>query len=246
MTKMKTNSVTVIVPAYNEAKHINKNVPRICDFLQQNFNDFEVLVVDDGSTDGTYSLVRNLIEKYHCVKVIKNESNRGKGYSVKQAVRNASHDYIVFTDADLSTPVEEIPKGISLFEDDADIVIGSRAHTHSNIQKRQNLVRMYMGKIFNMFVRIFLFRGIKDTQCGFKCFKRNVARKLFQMQRLDGFCFDAEILYIAKKKGFKIKELPVTWINRKNSRVSMMRDSMGMFLDILRIKRNDRKSYYDE
>ena len=242
---MINSRVSVVIPAYNESGYIEKTLLTVSDYLSKNFIDFEIIVVDDGSSDNTFSLASLASETISNLKVLKNSVNRGKGYSVKRGALSAIFDYIIFTDADLSTPIEEIEACVKHFDSGADIVIGSRALKKSRIIKRQGFLRMNMGKAFNFFIQLFLFRGIKDTQCGFKCFKKSVTRKLFRFQRLHRFCFDAEILYIARKKGYSIKEAPVRWINREDSRVAMVRDSLGMFLDLFRVKLNNIRGYYE-
>jgi len=240
------NSVSVVVPAFNEEECILKTLSNIHNFLIKNFNNFEIIVVDDASYDDTYSIALRLSGKIHSLKVLKNDINYGKGFSVRKGVLSAISEYILFSDADLSTPIDELNKFINYLEKGIDIVIGSRALRESNILKKQGFFRRNMGRMFNLLIQAILFGGIKDTQCGFKCLKKNVARKIFKLQRLHGFCFDAEILYIAKKCGYSIKEVPVKWINRESSRVSMIRDSFRMFLDIFQIKINDVRGCYED
>ena len=237
---MLKNSLSVVIPAYNEEKHIKHAIKEVGDFLKANFSDSEIIVVDDGSIDGTCDAALSLSGEIKNLKVLKNGANRGKGYSVKKGVLSASSDYVLFTDVDLSVPLSEFTK----FEDyikreTAGIIIGSRALKDSNVLKKQNFLRQNMGKIFNLLVRLLLFRGIKDTQCGFKCFRKDVAKKLFKAQRMDGFCFDAEILYIAKKNGIKIYTVPIKWINDPDSRVQIISGSISMLLDLFRIRFND-------
>lgn len=242
---MKLQNISVIIPAYNEEKKLQKTLPSIHSALNRSFSNFEIIVVDDGSYDGTYNSVLRLSEQLSGLKILRNEVNRGKGYSVKRGVLSAALEYILFTDADLSTPIEALGKFMEHLNEGVDIAIGSRAVKGSRIIESQSFLRRGMGKAFNMLVRLFLFQGVKDTQCGFKCFRREAARELFGLQRLDGFCFDAEILYIAKKKSYSIKEIPVEWANRKDSRVSMVKDSIKMFLDIFQVKLNDIRGLYD-
>ena len=238
------NNISVIIPAYNESEYIRNALRMISEYLNKSFGNFEIIVVDDGSSDGTYDYVLNLAKEFPNLKVLKNEVNYGKGYSVRKGVLSAVYEYIVFTDADLSTPIQELDRCMEEFRNGADIVIGSRALGKSQILKRQGFLRMNMGKVFNMLVQLFLFKGIKDTQCGFKCFKAQPAKKIFQLQALNRFCFDVETLYIARQKGYLIKEIPVRWVNRVDSRLSIIKDSANMFLDIFKIKLNAMKGYY--
>jgi len=233
-----------VIPAYNEEGYIADTIKRVHRFLEKNFKTYEIIVVDDGSVDKTRDIVSKLCHKLKNLKLLKNAENRGKGESVKKGVMQAASEYILFSDADLSTPIEEAGKFLDYAKNGAKIIIGSRAVKGANILKKQGFFRQNMGKAFNLLVRIFLFKGIKDTQCGFKCFAREAARDIFKLQKARGFCFDAEILYIAKKKGYGIKEVPVTWTNRQDSRVTLIRGSFSMLMDIFRIRVNGVKGIY--
>ncbi|MDP8265778.1 MAG: glycosyltransferase family 2 protein [Candidatus Aceula meridiana] len=242
---MEKISLSVIIPAYNEQDLIQETITQIDTFLSQNFADYEIIIVDDGSQDETYKRCAALLENFPRLKLLKNEENRGKGFSIKKGVLEASSDLIMFSDADLSTPIEEILSFLPCLEQEFSIAIGSRAISGANIIKHQPFLRELMGKIFNLFVKIFVFTGISDTQCGFKCFKANIAKELFRLQRIERFCFDVETLYLARKKGYKIKELPIRWINRENSRVHIILSPIQMFLNILTIRINDLKGLYE-
>jgi len=239
------NSLSVVVPAYNEEKCIRSTIERIYDFLEKNFKSYEIIVVDDGSTDRTCKIVSELSGRIKDLKLLRNAGQSGKGESVKRGMMQASSEYILFSDADLSTPIEEITTFLNYAENGAEVIIGSRAAEGANILKKQSFLRQNMGRTFNFLVQIFLFSGIKDTQCGFKCFSKKAAEALFKGQRIRGFCFDAEVLYIAKKKGYEIKEVPVTWVNRQDSRVTLVRGALGMLLDIFRIKVNGMIGRYE-
>ncbi len=240
-----SKSLSVVVPAYNEEKCIANTIERIHGFLEKNFENYEIIVVDDGSTDHTRKIVSGFSGRMKNLKLLGNARRRGKGESVKKGMLQASSEYLLFSDADLSTPIEEIGDFLKYAENGAEIIIGSRAVKEANILKKQSFLRQNMGRAFNFLVQIFLFSGIRDTQCGFKCFSKKAAKALFKLQRTRGFCFDAEILYIAKKKGYKMKEVPVTWINRQDSRVALIGGSLSMFLDIFRIKINDVTGRYE-
>jgi len=239
------NSLSVVVPAYNEEKCIRSTIERIYDFLEKNFKSYEIIVVDDGSTDRTCKIVSELSGRIKDLKLLRNAGQSGKGESVKRGMMQASSEYILFSDADLSTPIEEIMTFLNYAENGAEVIIGSRAAKGANVLKKQSFLRQNMGRTFNFLVQIFLFSGIKDTQCGFKCFSKKAAEALFKGQRIRGFCFDAEVLYIAKKKGYEIKEVPVTWVNRQDSRVTLVRGALGMLLDIFRIKVNGMIGRYE-
>ena len=242
--EFKDKSISVVIPAYNEAKYIERAVKETSNFLWKNFGSFEIIVVDDGSTDETLNILRGLSDKVPGLKVLYNGKNMGKGYSARSGVLAASGKYIMFTDTDFSVPINEIGKFINKIDEGTDIVIGSRAIKGANIIKGQNVIRKNMGRTFNLLIRVLLFDGIRDTQCGFKVFKNSVARRIFNISRINGFSFDAEILYIAKKLGYSVKEIPVKWENRTDSRVSMIRSSTRMFFDIFAIRRNNTKGFY--
>lgn len=195
--------ISLIIPAYNEAERIGKSLLSAQNYLKDNFETYEIVVVDDGSTDGTANLARNYGDS---VKVFQLERNSGKGAAVRKGMLESCGRIRVFSDADFSTPIYELKKIISELESGADICIGSRAIQPELIKVHQPFFRELLGKTFNLFVRIILFSGIKDTQCGFKGFKDYAAEQVFSKAKIDGFGFDVEILYIAKKENFRILE----------------------------------------
>lgn len=233
--------ISLIIPAYNEDARIGKTLQDVHSYLSENYQRFEVIVVDDGSDDATSDVVADFAASSKNVKLVKNGMNRGKGYSVRQGVLSASGDIIAFSDADQSVPISELPRFIELIEGGADVVIGSRALKNSSIIRRQTLWRQTMGRIFNFFVRLAGFRGIKDTQCGFKCFKKAAAMDLFARQKIDRFAFDVEVLYLAGLSGYSVRQIPVRWINSSKSTVDPLRDSINMLKDLFAIKRLHEK-----
>lgn len=235
--------LSIIIPAYNEEKRIGSTLIKMLNYLSAKDYSWEIIVVDDGSTDRTIEKARELI-KDERLKVLKNPVNAGKGYSVKQGVLASKGEVILFSDADLSTPIEELDNMLSWIERGCDIVIGSRALPESVIKLSQPWHRQTMGKIFNLIVRAFVLSELKDTQCGFKCFKRETTFKIFNLQRLNGFAFDVEILYIAKKLGLTIKEQPVKWINSPDSKVNLFKGPLSMFRELFTIKLYVIKGYY--
>ena len=236
--------LSLIIPAYNEGEVIASTLTAVVNHLDKSAYAYEVIVVCDGCRDKTASIVREAAKKHDAIKVIDRKKNRGKGFSIKEGILASRGDYLVFTDADLSTPIEEIDQLLHLLDDDYDIVIGSRALAESDIQIHQPWYRETMGKIFNLLVQALAVRGIKDTQCGFKGFRKEAAETIFPLQTIYGFGFDVELLYIAKKHGFSIKEVPVRWLNREASRVNPLTHSSQMFLDLLRIRAGDVKGRY--
>ena len=204
--------------------------------MDANPRPYEVIVVDDGSTDGTVALAETVVAEDSRISVVTNGENRGKGFSVGHGVSKASSELVLFSDADLSTPLSELER-LEQAIVGHDIAIGSRALPDSRLEKRQPLYREMMGRTFNLFVQAMVFPGIRDTQCGFKLFRRAAAQATFGRRKIDGFAFDVEILFIARRLGFEVAEVPVLWINDEASRVAPIRHSAQMFRDILTIRR---------
>ena len=235
---MKQN-ISVIIPAYNEEKRIGRSLAHIKDYLQNKCANFEIIVVDDGSKDQTAETARS----FGC-RVLTNSSNRGKGYSVKRGMLAAQKDIVLFSDADLSTPIEELGKFLPALENH-DFLIASRNIKEALRVEDQGWLRKIMGKIFNLIVRFVAGCDVADSQCGFKVFKRSVAKALFSRQTFDGFAFDVEILHIASQLGFSFREIPVCWQNDRQSKVKPFRDSIRMFRDVVRIRMNSLKGLYN-
>ena len=237
--------LTVILPAYNEENRIKTTLEHIFDYIRGKDFKVEVIVVDDGSSDYTYEVVEEISKSNDFpIKTFGNDKNMGKGFTVKKGVLQSNGRFILFSDADMSTPIEEFDKMLPLLEKEYDIVIGSRAMYESDIQKRQVWYREGMGKIFNFFVQLLVFRGIKDTQCGFKAFKGDNAKRIFSKVTINRFGFDVELLYLAKKMQLKITEVPIVWINSPASRVRCFSDSLLMFMSLIKIRMNELLGYY--
>lgn len=237
--------VSLIIPAYNEEERIAPTLERTLRYLSGQDYTFEVIVVDDGSTDNTTGVVREVAGKDASVTVLLNGENRGKGYTVKSGMLSAKGEYLFFTDADLSTPIEELERCLPYLLNGYDVVIGSRSLPDADIVIRQPWYREKMGKIFNLMVRIILLKGIIDTQCGFKGFRREAARTIFSKCVVDGFSFDVEALYLAQKQRHRIKEEPIQWKNSALSKVSPIKHSLQMFTSLVGIRLNDIKGRYD-
>lgn len=237
--------LSVIIPAYNEEKRIRKTLELIVTYLDKKKHNYEIIVVNDGSTDKTKEVVLECIKdaRNKKIKIQSNPCNKGKGYSVKQGFLAATKLWVLFTDADLSTPIEELETCIR-HAGTAAVVIGSRNLPMSQIVVKQPFLRSTLGKLFPSFVRLLLLPKIRDSQCGFKLFRKDVAAAIAQRQRIDGFCFDVEQLYIARQLGFVIQEVPITWSNDERSKIHVVRDSILMFFDLLRIRWNALRGRY--
>jgi dolichyl-phosphate beta-glucosyltransferase len=236
--------LSVIIPAYNEEKRLPKNLREISDYLKKQNFESEIIVVSDGSSDRTCEIVENLKNQIPNLKLICEKINRGKGYGVKIGMLNAKGKYRLFTDADNSTPISEIEKFWPEFEKGADIVIASRDLKGAILDPPQPLFRRFVGEVFKYLRKIIVgLWEIQDTQCGFKCFKEEAAEKTFPKCKIERFAFDPEILLIAKKMGFKIKEVPVYWKNDLQSKVKF-KSMMKMLIDLFKIRINLLRGKY--
>lgn len=227
--------LSVVVPAYNEERRIGPTLDRIAAYLDGRGEDWELFVVDDGSTDATAAVVKERAGRLPRVRLLRLRANRGKGAAVREGVLASRGDEVLFSDADLATPIEELAKLRARLADGCDIAIASRDLADSDIQVRQHPLRELMGRIFNVIVRALVMDGIRDTQCGFKLFRGDVARELFAASRIDGFAFDVEVLLLARPR-YKVAEVPVTWRHVEASKVSPGRDAARMLLDVVKLK----------
>jgi len=234
-------SLSIIIPAFNEEKRLPRTLSRIREYLAQrhgNLSDVEIIIVDDGSTDGTARVAEESARRMAPVRLVSNGRNRGKGYSVRHGMLEARGEVALFTDADLSSPIEESEKLIAALEAGNQVAIGSRALDRSLITVRQSRFRETAGVVFNGFVRFFTGLPLLDTQCGFKAFLREPSRIIFEQQRIERFGFDPEILFLAKRHGLRVKEVPVRWAHDPATKVHVLRDSLTMFGDLLYIRWN--------
>lgn len=227
--------LSIVLPAYNEALRIVPTLDRVIAWASKQSFGTQIIVVDDGSKDRTCEVVEGYAQKHANVSLLRNGRNRGKGYSVGHGVSRAEGELILFSDADLSTPIEEFTQLEARLEG-VDVAIGSRAKAESQLDKRQPLYREGMGRAFNFLVRTLVFPGISDTQCGFKLFRAEAAKRIFALRHIDGFAFDVEILYIARRLNYAIHEVPITWVNDEASRVHPVKHSLQMAKDILRVR----------
>jgi glycosyltransferase involved in cell wall biosynthesis len=233
--------LSLIIPAYNEEPRLPRGLARIRTFIESRGlepEQVEIIVVDDGSTDGTAAIVDQWSQQWPSLCLVSNGDNRGKGYSVRHGMLEACGRIALFTDADLSAPIEEADKLLAAIEAGNQVPIGSRAIDRSLIFVRQSRMREMAGIIFNGFVRLFTGLPFQDTQCGFKAFVREPSRIIFEQQRIEGFGFDPEILFLAQRHGLRTAEIPVRWAHDPGTKVHVLRDSAIMFFDLVYIRWN--------
>ena len=243
---IKPLALSVIIPAFNEEHRLPAYLDEILVYLGERTYLFEVIVVDDGSTDGTAAMVERFVEKAPEVRLVRLSQNQGKGHAVKTGMLNARGELRLFADADGATPISEFERLRLAIEQGADVAVASRALHDSSRIVQTKLHRKLIGTVFNFIVRTLTVKGINDTQCGFKLFTREAANKVFPLQSIHDFGFDVEILYLCQKKGFRIWEVPVTWTDIPGTKVKIMRDSLRMFKDVVKVRANDwRGAYHD-
>ena len=228
--------ISIVIPAYNEESRLSSTLDQILDFVRRQQWAAEVIVVDGCSQDGTAGLVRRYSHQHSNVRLVAVPSNRGKGYCVREGVMNACGRIILFTDADLSSPIEESLLLLAALETGADIAIGSRWMRRELQSRRQSLSRQGMGRIFNFMLRLILGLNFKDTQCGFKAFRRNAAQTIFSLQKIEGWGFDPEILFLASQAGVTVVEVPVRWAHDDRSRLNPVADGLRMATEVLAVR----------
>jgi len=234
--------VSVIIPAFNEQRCLGSTLRSVTGCLSEAW-DYEIVVVDDGSGDGTAAVARECASADSAIRLVQAGSHRGKGYCVRLGMRAATKRFRLVCDADLSTPIEELEMLYAWGERGYDIVIGSRAHPDSRIELRQSLFRETMGKCFNLVVRVLFGVRFRDTQCGFKLFSEKAA-SLFERQRIDGFSFDVETLVLAGRRGSRVKEVGVRWRNDPDTRVNLVTHPARMLVDLIRLRVNLWRGIY--
>jgi dolichyl-phosphate beta-glucosyltransferase len=235
--------LSIIIPSFNEEKRLPATLEKIARYIQTTRPSTEVVVVDDGSTDATKAVAESFRATIPRLRILSNGVNRGKGYSVRHGSLEAQGTIILFTDADLSAPIEEAEKLLTALKM-RDVAIGSRAMDRSLIEVHQSIFREFAGIIFNKIVRIILRLPFVDTQCGFKAFRRGTCRILFELQTIERFGFDPELLYLARHHGLSIVEVPVHWAHSPATKVNMLGDSVKMFLDVFLIRWNGLRGRY--
>jgi dolichyl-phosphate beta-glucosyltransferase len=237
--------ISIVIPAYNESARIGKSLGEVLRVVRERAWHAEVLVVNDGSTDSTAAMVAEFAQLHPEVRLLNNSENRGKGFSVRHGVLNAVGEVVMFTDADLSAPMEEAERLFEALRQGADIAIGSRWLQSKRQTHKQPLYRQFFGRCFNAITRLIMGLPFADTQCGFKAFRRPVAQTIFQLQRIERWGFDPELLFIALKRGYKVQEVPVTWGHDERSRLSYLKDGIKMLEDIAYIRWEAFAGAYD-
>ena len=229
--------LSIVIPAYNEALRIRSTLQKVRKYLASRNSPGELIVVDDGSTDPTPDLLQVFQERYPATRILRHEPNRGKGYSVRRGVLEARGEFVLFTDADLSAPIEEANKLLAALESSgADAAVGSRALKRRLIGVHQPWFREFAGHCFNLLVRLFTGLKLRDTQCGLKLFRRASTRRAFELQRVEGFGFDPEVLFLIERLGGKVVEVPVRWNDNPATKVHFLRDAARMFLDLVALR----------
>jgi glycosyltransferase involved in cell wall biosynthesis len=240
-----TLDLSIVIPAYNEEQRLPKTLDRIFVYVRSRPYSVEIIVVNDGSSDRTTEVVNSCRQKYPELRLLSNTENRGKGFSVRHGMLQARGEIALFSDADLSTPMEEADKLLAaLREGGYDAAIGSRAMDRSLIEVHQSVIREQAGIFFNRLVRSIMGIKYSDTQCGFKAFRRVRTQIIFEQQRIERFGFDPEILFLAKRNGLRVAEIPVRWSHDAATRVNVASDGIQMFLDLLLIRWNAVRGYY--
>ncbi|HSH01515.1 MAG TPA: dolichyl-phosphate beta-glucosyltransferase [Anaerolineae bacterium] len=236
--------LSLIIPAYNEEQRLPRTLPQVVRFVAAQSYKSEVLIINNNSTDTTGQVAREFAEEFSFIQVI-DEPRQGKGAAVRTGMLAAKGDYLFIADADFSMPVEEVSKFVPPELSGYDVAIGSR-EAPGAVRYDEPYHRHLMGRVFNFIVKVLAVPGFQDTQCGFKCFRREVAHDLFQAQTIDGWAFDVEILFIARLRGYKIVEVPIHWYYFANSRINPVRDSLNMLIEVLRIRQKGWQGVYEK
>jgi glycosyltransferase involved in cell wall biosynthesis len=242
----KLPTYSIVIPAYNESQRIEATLEKVLAYASKMGWTAEVIVVNDGSRDATPEIVRKWARRNPIIRLVENPGNRGKGYSVRHGMMEASGEVLLFTDADLSSPIYEAEKLIAAIQQGADVAIGSRWLRAELQTERQPLYRQFFGRIFNLLLRIVLGLRFKDTQCGLKAFTQRAAQAIFPRQRIERWGFDPEILFLAHKARMVIAEVPVEWAHDERSKISPLRDGFRMFTEMLRIRWYDLRGRYQD
>ncbi len=236
--------MSIIIPAYNEASRLPGTLEKVFAFLENQPYTSEVLVVENGSTDGTYRIAKSFQEKCDCLRVIKQDFP-GKGKAVRTGMLQAHGTFRFMCDADLSMPIDELSRFLPPALEDFDVAIASREAPES-VRYNEPFYRHLGGRLINTIIRLLALPGLDDTQCGFKCFRAEVAEDIFKHQKIDRWAFDVEVLFIAQKRGYRIVEIPISWYFNPETKLRPLRDALAMIIDIAKLKINNRRGFYDK
>jgi dolichyl-phosphate beta-glucosyltransferase len=241
---MMASTYSIIIPAYNESERLAVSLPKVLDYVGKRQLPSEIIVVNDGSSDDTADVVRRFMAMHPDVRLVENPGNRGKGYSVRNGMLHAQGDVMLFTDADLSSPIYEGDKLFAAIEQGADVAIGSRWLNAELQTERQPWHRQLYGRLFNLALRVVLGLKYRDTQCGFKAFTRDAAHTIFTRQRVERWGFDPELLFLANKFKLRTVEIPVEWAHDHRSKISPVRDGLKMGIEMLAVRWNEMRGLY--
>ncbi len=239
-------SLSVVIPAYNEARRLPPYLQSVVAYLNGRGLAYEILIVDDGSTDETAALIEQAGAQHRAIRLIRLSRNSGKGAAVRAGMQAAQGALQLFADADGATPIQELERLEAAIKNGADLAIGSRtlASRDHRYRVQARIHRTLLGNLFNRIVRLLGIRDINDTQCGFKLFRQSVAQDLFSVARIDGYGFDLELLYIAQHRGYRIAEIPINWTDQPGSKVRVLRDGLAMVREMLAVRRNNARGLY--
>ena len=227
---------SIVIPAYNESARVGATLERVLAYAREQRWDVEIIVVNDGSRDNTIEVVRRFAQQNAGLRLLENPGNRGKGYSVRNGMLSAAGEILLFSDADLSSPIEEAPKLFRAIAEGADVAIGSRWLRSELQTERQPWYRQMFGRIFNLVLRLVLGLKYTDTQCGFKAFTRNAGRRIFACQKIERWGFDAEVLFLAEMFKLKVAEIPIAWAHSAGTRMSYFRDGVRMVWEMFKVR----------
>jgi len=235
---------SIVIPAYNESRRIVATLNRVLSYIAEEGWDAELIVVNDGSRDDTAEIVRSFAERNPMIRLLENPGNKGKGYSVRHGMLSAQGEILLFSDADLSAPIEEAPRLFEAIGAGADVAMGSRWLRPELQTQRQSLQRQLFGRVFNLILRVLLGLHFKDTQCGFKAFTRRAAQSIFPLQKIERWGFDPEVLFLAQRQGSKVVEVPVKWGHDEKTTIHPLKDGLRMFAEVLKIRWNSLTGKY--
>jgi dolichyl-phosphate beta-glucosyltransferase len=238
--------LSIVVPAYNEEARLAPTLRSYLDYCRRHYHSTELIVVDDGSLDGTSQVAEELAADHPEIRLIRLAQNQGKGFAVRSGVVNARGGLILFADADGASPIEEVARLEQAIAAGADLAIGSRALPDAGVKVRARLHRRVIGRAFHRLVEVLTVRGIKDTQCGFKLFRGPVAHDLFSRMRMRGFSFDVELLMMARRRGYRVAEVPINWAHQPGSKVNLVTDSLRMARDLFVIRGHAIRGEYNQ